>query len=193
MSNISGLRIMHTAVILTTCLFILYFSGMSPAHAQPPYTGQQLRDIKALSSNELDDYLNGRGMGLAKAAELNSYPGPRHVLDLSTELALQPSQIAKTTKIFETMQENARSLGRQLVDKERELDRLFASKRIDDIKLKQLLSDIATLTGQLRYTHLQAHLQQTALLNEEQIQRYNALRGYGDAPHDKHQQHHHGH
>jgi hypothetical protein len=31
-------------------------------------------------------------MGMAKAAELNGYPGPRHVLDLSPELHLTDAQ-----------------------------------------------------------------------------------------------------
>lgn len=39
--------------------------------AESPYAGQQTREVKALSTQEVDDYLNGRGMGFAKAAELN--------------------------------------------------------------------------------------------------------------------------
>src|SRR5262245_34850176 len=35
-----------------------------------PYAGQQAREIKALSSEEIESYLSGSGMGLAKAAEL---------------------------------------------------------------------------------------------------------------------------
>ena len=46
-----------------------------------PYSGQQGRMIKALSSKEVQGLLQGKGMGMAKAAELNQYPGPRHVLD----------------------------------------------------------------------------------------------------------------
>ena len=36
--------------------------------------------IRGLSEQEIDDLTNGRGMGLARAAELNGYPGPLHVL-----------------------------------------------------------------------------------------------------------------
>ena len=36
-------------------------------------------DIKALSSEEVEQYLSGAGMGYAKAAELNRHPGPIHV------------------------------------------------------------------------------------------------------------------
>jgi len=35
---------------------------------------QETREIKALSTEEVDGYLKGEGMGLAKAAELNGFP-----------------------------------------------------------------------------------------------------------------------
>lgn len=43
-----------------------------------PYTGQQARPIKALSDAEIAALRKGEGMGMAKAAELNGYPGPVH-------------------------------------------------------------------------------------------------------------------
>ena len=64
-------------------------AGMPPAMADvSSYAGQEMRAIKSLSPQEVADLLAGRGMGLAKAAELNHYPGPRHVLDLARELDL---------------------------------------------------------------------------------------------------------
>ena len=45
------------------------------------YAGQQNRQIKALSAQEQQDWLEGKGMGLAKAAELNRFPGPMHALE----------------------------------------------------------------------------------------------------------------
>src|SRR5262249_1929289 len=47
-----------------------------------PYAGQQSRSIKALSEDDIAALLKGAGIGLAKAAELNGYPGPAHVLAL---------------------------------------------------------------------------------------------------------------
>jgi hypothetical protein len=43
--------------------------------------------------------LKGEGMGMAKAAELNGYPGPTHVLTLAKELALTESQLQQVTAI----------------------------------------------------------------------------------------------
>lgn len=61
------------ALLLASAAFALH-----PGHGQSaePYAGQQSRDIKALSDEEMKGYLTGAGMGFAKAAELNRYPGP---------------------------------------------------------------------------------------------------------------------
>lgn len=39
-------------------------------------------------------------MGFAKAAELNSYPGPKHVLDLGDRLKLTTQQRQQVQAIF---------------------------------------------------------------------------------------------
>jgi hypothetical protein len=70
--------------LLITAFF--YTTAAWAGEALSPYTGQERREIKALSNEEIDRYLSGDGMGLAKAAELNHYPGPRHVLELADQL-----------------------------------------------------------------------------------------------------------
>lgn len=52
-------------------------AGTAIAAVGNPYTGQENREIKALSPQEIEGYLNGLGMGYAKAVELNQFPGPR--------------------------------------------------------------------------------------------------------------------
>ena len=79
-------------------------------------------------------------MGLAKAAGLNHYPGPAHVLALATELGLTPDQRARTEKLFKSMETEAISLGKQLIERERELHDMFASKSITQEKLHQSLA-----------------------------------------------------
>ena len=65
----------------TSCVGIFALLGfVSALAADMPYAGQQTRTIKALSDQEVSDYVEGRGMGSSKAAELNHYPGPAHVL-----------------------------------------------------------------------------------------------------------------
>src|SRR4051794_31480114 len=82
--------------------------------ADSPYAGQQSRAIKALSADEISDYLEGRGMGTSKAAELNHYPGPVHVLAESARLGLSDAQRAQTQAIFDAMSVEAKRSGRAI-------------------------------------------------------------------------------
>jgi Spy/CpxP family protein refolding chaperone len=143
-----------------------------------PYAGEENRPIKALSEQEIDGYLNGAGMGFAKVAELNHYPGPRHVLDLAGKLHLTEEQIQKGRAIFDAMKAEAISLGKRIVEEERLLDSLFAEQRVTREQLEDATNRIAVLQGKLRATHLRAHLLMKEVLTPEQIQLYDELRGY---------------
>ncbi len=150
-------------------------------HAAPersPYADLTQRDIKALSAEEVGQYHAGEGMGLALAAELNAYPGPKHALELATELDLAPTVIARIRLIADSMRVRAVDLGERIVTAERELDRAFAARTADDGRLRAATTEIARLQGELRYTHLGAHIAVTALLTPAQIERYQRARGY---------------
>ena len=156
---------------------------------ESPYAGAQSRDIKALPEASIEGYLDGAGMGDAKAAELNGYPGPMHVLELAGRLDLSDEQREATRALVEQVKERARALGRELVARERELDRLFAADTVDEAELRSLVESIAAVEGELRRVHLQAHLEQRHLLTARQVEIYNRERGYA-GPRG---QHHHGH
>ena len=149
------------------------------AKTQSPYAGWQARDIKALSAQEIDDLRSGRGMSLALAAELNGYPGPRHVLDLGNDLALSDSQREAVAQLFTTMQQEAQRLGAAILEREATLDAAFGRGDIGESELQQHLAALGMLRGELRYVHLRAHLAAKALLGADQVARYNQLRGYG--------------
>ena len=159
-------------------------------HTQP-YAGQENRAIKALSEQEAADLLAGRGMGLAKAAELNSYPGPLHALKLREALGLDAAQVAALEDQKRRMAEAASALGRQIIAAERDLDRLFAERRIDAAILQARAEEIGRMQGQLRAVHLATHLETRAMLSEAQVRRYDELRGYaGSAPAQQHRHKH---
>jgi hypothetical protein len=173
--------------ILLASLIVVVSSHASaaPGSVAPgsPYAGQQSREIKSLSADEVGAYLSGKGMGFAKAAELNGYPGPAHVLELASELGLSAEQRSRTEALFAQMEARAISVGRTLVNEERELDRLFASKSATSDSLAAAVDRIAALQGRLRVAHLDAHLAQVQILSPAQVARYVDLRGYGSAPH----------
>lgn len=172
---------MTTAPLVCAIVCLGCASAALAEEPTSPYAGQEGRDIKSLSPEDVDAYLSGKGAGLAKAAELNGYAGPRHVLELASELELTPPQRAQTEALYGAMLSKATALGRALVEKERELDWLFATRAIDADQLARSLADIGALQAGVRGAHLEAHLAQVEILSAEQNARYARLRGYGSA------------
>jgi Spy/CpxP family protein refolding chaperone len=157
------------------------------AFAQSPYSGMQARSIKALSEQQIADLKAGRGMGLALPAELNGYPGPIHVLELSDKLGLSAEQKSRIKDLFQSMKAEAVPLGEKLLAQEAALDQQFASHSITAGSLKAATAQIGATQAELRNTHLKYHLETAQILSAEQMQRYSMLRGYGS----EQMQHHH--
>jgi Spy/CpxP family protein refolding chaperone len=123
-------------------------------------------------------------MGLAKAGELNHYPGPKHILEMADHLGLTSAQRASIGSAEKAMSATAIPLGRAIVDAEVDLDGHFAAGTIDEKTLRAATAHIAELEGRLRAAHLLAHLQTRAALDADQIAMYDSMRGYdanGDA------------
>lgn len=169
-------------------LFSFGALALGAEEVQPsPYVGQETREIKALSEADVEALLKGQGWGLAKAAELNGIPGPRHVLDLADQLDLSATQQQEVQAIFEDMQATAKALGEQYVDLEQALDQAFFDKTADDQSLRLLLGDLAVTLAALRFAHLNAHLKTAEVLDLHQNATYSVLRGYdAEADHSEH-------
>ena len=147
-----------------------------------PYAGHENREIAALSSEEIEGLLAGEGMGMALPAELNGYPGPKHVLEMAADLNLSSDQRSRVEAVFAEMQATAREQGARLVALERELDQAFKDRTVTGEHLALLLSSIAGERAQLRATHLSAHLRLIPVLSPEQVETYKRIRGYGGTP-----------
>lgn len=161
---------------------LLGWTGIVSAQPVSPYAGQQSREIKALSPKEIEDLVYGRGMGLAKPAELNRFPGPLHALELAGELRLSAEQRKGLEASKARMSARAKALGAEILDLERRLDAAFAQRTIDQVRLTELTAQIGTKQGMLRAAHLEAHIETAGLLTSEQTSRYDGLRGYGRVP-----------
>lgn len=169
-------------------VILVSIPGMSLAIDEAPYAGEELRAIKSLSAEEIELLKSGDGMGFAKLAELNHFPGPKHVLDLADDLDLTPSQLQETKALFEEMRQDAVGLGEKLLAAEMDLDRDFERSAIGPESLESALFEIEKIRAQLRYVHLEAHLLQKQLLTTDQISKYDTMRGYRGAAH-----HHNSH
>ena len=172
--------------MLRVLMIAMLAFGTSAAFAQHhpqqqhvgPYTGLQSRSVKALSTEQIADLKAGRGMQLALPAELNGYPGPLHVLELSSELDLSPAQRARMQELYAAMKAEAVPLGERLIAGETELDQLFAGHTITPAQLESTSANIGRIQAALRTAHLKYHLITVEVLSPEQVRRYNELRGY---------------
>lgn len=169
-------KTIYKLIILFT-LSLLSLSGFC-ADTTSSFAGQENRKIKAISDEDLQGFLDGKGMGYGKTGELNHYPGPRHVLDLAKELNLSNKQIKETQTIFDQMHKDAVRVGKLIVAYEKQLDDLFKSQKITESKLHASLSTIGHLMSEYRFIHLRAHLQEKRILTQKQIVDYDRLRGY---------------
>ena len=175
------MKIVATALItlaLATPAMAQHHGHLHQQHAPAPYAGQQQRDIKALSEQQIADLRAGRGMGLALAAELNGYPGPMHVLELKDQLRLTAEQHRQFQGLFDSMKSEAIEAGEHLIASERTLDRAFAEGKMSPEALSALTARIGEAQGRLRAIHLKYHLTSAELLSRDQRQRYSDLRGY---------------
>jgi len=150
----------------------------SAASAQSSYAGQEQRHLKAYSDQEIADLKAGKGMGFAKTAELNGYPGPAHVMAHAEALGLSAEQRDATLRLMEAHRARASALGAELLDAEQALEAAFASHTVDEARLATLTQEVGRRQAALRAEHLGTHLKQTQLLSSEQVARYQTLQGY---------------
>ena len=161
-------------------LLLMPLSTLSAEDHSPKskYVGQEKREIKSLSEADIEELRNGKGWGLAKAAELNGVPGPAHLLEMRNEIDLSAKQVRAIEDLYEKMTQEAIPLGLELIELERELNNHFANRTITYELLGGLLERVAQVQKKLRYVHLSTHLKTPNILTPDQIVLYNKLRGY---------------
>ncbi|MFC6658481.1 hypothetical protein ACFQEX_24910, partial [Roseibium salinum] len=143
-------------------------------------SGLQTRDIKSLSPEDIEELRRGGGWGLALPAELNGLPGPAHLLTLKEEIGLTAEQVEKVEALYEDMRVKAIAAGERLIAAEAALSGAFESGDIKPELLQRLLEAAGSARTDLRFIHLSRHLATPGLLTQEQIRKYNVLRGYAD-------------
>lgn len=182
--------------IVAAALFVNHGPVLAQSHGQhaqhgqagSPYVEFMVRTIKAMSESQVADLRAGRGMGLALAAELNSYPGPKHVLELAVQLNINDERRKQLADMSAEMTTETAALGEQIIALEAELDRLFAHRTVTLASLESTTQAIGLRQASLRAAHLKYHLTTRGMLTSEQTLMYDRLRGYvgsGAAPTQK--------
>src|SRR5688572_6202298 len=105
-------------ILFATALLLAAANAHAQAPGPTPYAGFEQRTIKALSPQQIADLRAGRGMGLALAAELNGFPGPLHVLELSQKLGLTGDQRTEVERMFAAMKAETIPIGESLIQQE---------------------------------------------------------------------------
>ena len=162
------------------CVFALVSASASAQHAHgtSPYAHGQSAEIPSLTAEEIRELREGDGMGLARAAELNRFPGPRHLLELKAELGLAGRQLRRIEAIYENMKAQAVAKGETILAAERHLAGLFASGGPTAATVTQVTGHLGAMQGELRAIHLLAHIEAARELTPEQVESYHRLRGY---------------
>jgi hypothetical protein len=149
------------------------------AHPTPgPYAGQQHSSIPGLTEAEIASYRDARGMGLARPADINGYPGPLHVLEQADALGLSNDQRSAVQALYDQMRSEASGIGNEFLAQYGALELAFRDGTITPEVLSGRTGEIGRIEGELRATHLKYHLATRAILTTDQIGAYMRLRGY---------------
>ena len=153
-----------------------------PARGQSPHQhghggdAQPHRRVEACEREFEQVVADGRGAGLAFAADQNGYPGPLHVLELKDRLRLTGEQETRMRALLEAMFAESRPRAAKLAEAEARLRRLFAAGSADDAVVRAAVAEAERARAELRLAHVLTHLRTRDLLTEEQRRIYQQLR-----------------
>src|SRR5437899_8650081 len=157
-------------------------AGTTVTRAQHAHgsAGAQGHQVAQTCASEFEKVVGeGRGFGLAFAADQNGYPGPMHVLELKDRLKLTADQEAKAQALMQAMFAESKPKSAQLLEAEAKLRRLFADRSADDAAVRAAVGEVERARSQVRLVHLLAHLKTRGLLTEDQRRLYHEARWGG--------------
>jgi Spy/CpxP family protein refolding chaperone len=177
MRNPSWRRVVLTMVVTVVGLLGTTASASWGQHDHGHPGGHKAAEA---CSAEFDQVVgDGRGFGMAFAADQNGYPGPMHVLELKDRLKLTADQEAKMQALMHAMFSESKPKGAQLLEAEAKLRRLFADRAADDAAVRAAVAEVERARSQVRLVHLLTHLKTRDLLTEDQRRLYHEARWSG--------------
>jgi len=174
MSRRRSTRILMTTIVATAGLLGTASSVSWGQHGHGHDGGHQAAEA---CSAEFDKVVGeGRGFGLAFAADQNGYPGPLHVLELKDRLKLTADQEAKAQALLHAMFVESKPKSARLLEAEAKLRRLFADRAADDAAVRAAVAEVERARSEVRLVHLLTHLKTRELLTEDQRRIYHEAR-----------------
>jgi len=170
-------RVALSSAVMAVALFGTSASVSWGQHGHGHTGGHQAAEA---CSAEFDKVVgDGRGFGLAFAADQNGYPGPLHVLELKDQLKLTVDQETKAQALLHAMFAESKPKSARLLEAEAKLRRLFADRAADDAAVRAAVAEVERAHGEVRLVHLLTHLKTRDLLTEEQRRLYHEARWSG--------------
>lgn len=108
---------------------------------------------------------------------------PKNVLELWEALNLTSEQLGKIKGIYDRLNQETKKLNNVVNEKEKTLNKMLPGKLEDENKLRELVMEIATLYGELRFSRIRANIETAALLTPEQLEWFKGLRQEQGIPH----------
>jgi Spy/CpxP family protein refolding chaperone len=171
------MRVLTATLVTVVGLFAADSSVSWGQHGHGHAGGHQAAQACAV---EFDKVVGeGRGFGMAFAADQNGYPGPMHVLELKDRLKLTADQEAKAQALMHAMFSESKPKSARLLELEAKLRRLFADRTADITAVRATVAEVERARGEVRLVHLLAHLKSRELLTEEQRRIYHESRWGG--------------
>ncbi|PYN02357.1 MAG: hypothetical protein DME07_10850 [Candidatus Rokuibacteriota bacterium] len=154
----------------------------SLAWAQHAHDGSPSRGHQAAQACETEFEKvvgDGRGFGLAFAADQNGYPGPLHVLELQEPLGLTADQATKVRALLHAMSAESKPKSARLLEAEARLRRLFADRVAGEASVRAAVAEVERARSEVRLVHLLTHLKTRDLLTDAQRRIYQEARWGG--------------
>jgi Spy/CpxP family protein refolding chaperone len=170
------------AVGVVAIAAVVTMAAAQPGYGAGAHGGGGHSDYRAVDRwlKEFDQVVGeGRGFGLAFAADQHGYPGPMHVLELKHRLRLTGDQERAMHRLMDAMFAESRPAAARLLAAEQRLRALFAAGVANEAAVRSAVIDVERTRTEVRLVHLLAHLKTRDLLSGEQRGLYHAAR-WGD-------------
>jgi Spy/CpxP family protein refolding chaperone len=165
---------------LAAALAVLPVHAQHQGHGHAPGTASDGHLKAQACADEFDAVVrDGRGFGMAFAADRQGYPGPMHVLELKDRLGLDAVQEARVRALVHAMFSESRPKGARLLDAEARLRALFAAGTAGEAAVRAAVAEVERARADIRLVHLLAHLETRELLTESQRRAYQEVRWPG--------------
>jgi Spy/CpxP family protein refolding chaperone len=173
---------MNMAAVVVSLAVTFAIGGSVAAHAQH---GAAHGEAPAIPHHALvqtyekafeQNLAEGRGFGMAFAADQNGYPGPLHVLELKDHLKLTADQEARMQAMLAAMFAESRPKSARLLESEAKLRQLFAAGRAEEAAVRAATAEVEKARTEVRLVHLLFHLKTRDVLTDEQRRLYHEAR-----------------